>query len=89
MITLDNCKMQKSYADSMIEILEKWRTDDSIEKTEADYQVANALFNQLSNLSKGMALMERILGDNAEKPAKKEKKKEEPKPTPDDLDDLF
>ena len=76
MITVDNCKMQKSYADSMIEILEKWRADDSIKKSEADYQVANALFNQLSNLSKGMALMERILGDNAEKPDKKEKKKE-------------
>lgn len=89
MITVDNCKMQKSYADSMIEILEKWRADDSIKKSEADYQVANALFNQLSNLSKGMALMERILGDNAEKPDKKEKKKEEPKTTPDDLDDLF
>lgn len=91
MITLDNCKMQKSYADSMLEILEKWRTDDSIEKTESDYQVANALFNQLSNLSKGMALIEKILsGDAKEKPVKKAKK-EEPKieSTSDDLDDLF
>lgn len=78
MITVDDCKTQKLYADSILEILEKWRSDNSIEKTESDYQTATALFTQMTNLSKGMALVEKILSD-----------KPKPDSHADDLDDLF